>query len=1272
MEMANITYQDPAGNIKVKVDTQKCINCGRCITACKHNAREYMDDTKRFFDDLAMGVSLSLIAAPAIRTNIPYYKRLFTYLKRAGVKQIYDGSLGADICIWAHIRYIEKNGPKPLITQPCPAIVTYCETFRHDLLDKLSPVHSPMACTAIYMREYGSVRCGIAALSPCIAKSNEFKETGLIQYNITFSKLLKYLEDNDIELPPVETGFDNIEGGMGSIFPMPGGLKENIDHYFGKTLHVTKAEGADVYHKLDLYSETPGDILPDIFDVLNCAEGCNIGSAVRHDTSIFSIDKLMKERKDASMKDRDAVKETYKAFDNLDLSLFLRKYNAIETDNPLITEKDIEEAFEALGKTDHEKQHVDCSACGSATCYHMARKISLGVNIPNNCIVKAMEDAKKEHIENLEARERVASIEKLRETDRLMQVMLESNPQINVLFSNRLEVIDCNPAAIQYMGFQSKEEMLSGFMERFSNAIPKIQSNGKPTTSIIERFMVTAREGFTRFDTEIILGDDLRHLNIEMKTIPYEDSFAIVAYVLDMTDVYKREEELRLARETNELQLRKLDLAVGATNIGLWDMEVVPEDPINPDNVFMWSNEFRRLLGFSGEDDFPNILSSWSDRIHPDEKNSVVTALKRHLLDRSGKTPFDLECRLKKKDGGYAYFRVSGGTVRDEKGNALRVAGAMMDITETKNILLDTERQKIIAEAANQAKSAFLSTMSHEIRTPMNAILGITEIQLQDESLDQNLREAFNKIYISGDMLLSIVNDILDLSKIEAGKLELTEGKYDLASLLSDTAQLNMMRIGSKPIEFRLEVDENSSAYLFGDELRVKQILNNLLSNAFKYTPAGSVSLSAGTEDIRGKKDNIMLVFTVSDTGQGMTQEQIDKLFDEFSRFNPDVNRTTEGTGLGMSITRNLVQMMNGSINIDSEPEKGTTITVRLIQGRAGAGVLGKNSVENLRRFRSLSRAEMKRTQIPHDKMPYGSVLIVDDVDTNIYVAKGLLAPYGLSIDSADSGFSAIEKIKNGKEYDIVFMDHMMPEKDGIETTIELRKIGYKLPIVALTANAVAGQAEIFLENGFDDFISKPIDVRQLNGILKRLIRDKYASGETGHVEDRESGTAKHENIGRADGRNESDLRYRFAPGETETAKHDATNDTSAAPQSTEGGKKPTISRRYAEAFTRDAAKTIAVLEAILEKGGDISEEDMRICTIHVHGMKSALAVIGRMEVSALALKLETNARSNNVEAVITGSQEFIDVLNGIVDEIRPASTSDSEYDLVYELIRKV
>ncbi|MCL2718771.1 MAG: ATP-binding protein [Lachnospiraceae bacterium] len=536
------------------------------------------------------------------------------------------------------------------------------------------------------------------------------------------------------------------------------------------------------------------------------------------------------------------------------------------------------------------------------------------------------------------------------------------------------------------------------------------------------------------------------------------------------------------------------------------------------------------------------------------------------------------------------------------------------------------EKQRLdAAQNANHAKTAFLANMSHEIRTPMNAILGITEIQLQRENLDAETRIAIEKIYTSGDLLLGIINDILDLSKIEAGKLEILTDKYEIASLISDTMQLNLMRVGSKRIAFELHVDENMPAQLLGDELRIKQIMNNLLSNAFKYTSDGIVSLTVRTEEAdapRRPNNEFVLVIIISDTGQGMTEEHVKKLFDEYSRFNMETNRATEGTGLGMSITNNLVRLMSGKISVESEKDVGSTFTVHIPQERANSEVLGKEMADNLRLFRINNSAQMRRTQITRDSMPYGSILIVDDVETNIYVVKGLLMPYELKITSAASGYEAIEKIKDGNTYDIIFMDHMMPEMDGIEATKRIRGLGYSQPIVALTANAVAGQADIFLGNGFDDFISKPIDLRQMNMLLNKMVRDKQPL----------------EVIDKA--RNEAAAR----------------KEQNILPKDTDDPE-------FIRIFIKEAGKSLAKLEELIEnESWHHNEDDMRFYIIHIHTIKTSLANIGKLDLSATALKLEQAARNKIFEIVISETPLFFQLLKTFLAELTKTDNKVSEF----------
>ncbi|MDR3051668.1 MAG: diguanylate cyclase, partial [Oscillospiraceae bacterium] len=401
VETANLTYQDGQGNIKVMVDNTQCLACGACVQVCMHGARFYLDDTDRFLDDLAHGVPISLMAAPSLGANIPQWRRLFTWLRSLGVRYIYDVSLGADIHVWAHLRYMQRNSPNMLIAQSCPAIVSYCQIHRPELLPYLSPVHSPMGCTAVFMREHGGVTGPIAVLSPCIAKSLEFEQSGAdIAYNVTFAKLLQHLQDCGIPLPEEESGFDHPPAGLGATFPAPGGFKENLQFFSSSPLRIESASGPDVYQLLDQYARTAEELLPDLFDVLSCIHGCAAGSACPGKRNFFEIQTTFSTSRQAATDPKNAVlyDELYAGYDHtLRLDSYLYTYGPMDAPRRQVSEEEIQHAFQLLEKNTYEKQNLNCGACGSLTCRDMARKIALHINLPINCIFKSRDDAQQQH-----------------------------------------------------------------------------------------------------------------------------------------------------------------------------------------------------------------------------------------------------------------------------------------------------------------------------------------------------------------------------------------------------------------------------------------------------------------------------------------------------------------------------------------------------------------------------------------------------------------------------------------------------------------------------------------------------------------------------------------------------------------------------------------------------------------------------------------------------------------------------------------------------------
>jgi len=541
-------------------------------------------------------------------------------------------------------------------------------------------------------------------------------------------------------------------------------------------------------------------------------------------------------------------------------------------------------------------------------------------------------------------------------------------------------------------------------------------------------------------------------------------------------------------------------------------------------------------------------------------------------------------------------------------------------------------KAKFEAEAASRSKSAFLATMSHEIRTPLNAIIGLSDIELQ-KNIAADTRVNIEKIHNSGGNLLSIINDILDISKIETGNLALVPVDYDFSSLVNDTIQLNIVRIGAKNIKFRLQVDETIPTKLFGDELRIKQILNNLLSNAFKYTEEGSVVLTVFWEK---RKNNAWMVFSVQDTGQGIKEKDISKLFSEYRQLDARANRHIEGTGLGLSITKNLATLMEGKIDVESEYGKGTVFTVQFPQRIIDETPIGSVTARKLEAFRFKEIYHSQSLRMVRNYMPYGRVLVVDDVETNLDVAKGLLLPYGLSIDTASSGPEAIEKIQaagNGGtlRYDLIFMDHMMPGMDGLEAVRKIRNelagnYGKNVPIIALTANALAGNERMFLANGFNGFISKPIDVMQLDTALNTWVRNKQST-ETLKMAENELNKVK-----------KDDLRTSGALDNVQIAGIDIVQ-----------GKE----RYNGEAPYLDILRSWhRHTPVLLEKLKNLSPEKLTDYSITVHGLKGSSYGIFANEIGKKAEKLEGFAKAGDFASVQAANVDLINTTESLLSDL--------------------
>ena len=528
---------------------------------------------------------------------------------------------------------------------------------------------------------------------------------------------------------------------------------------------------------------------------------------------------------------------------------------------------------------------------------------------------------------------------------------------------------------------------------------------------------------------------------------------------IDITRV-KEHDSLYTELQNEAASLNTIHEMLGS---GKWTMDFDESGEIVRVN---WSDEFRRMIGYHGTDDFPDVLESWSDLLHPEDKEHVLKEYNETIFDYTGQKTYDVEYRLRTKNRGYRWYRAVGKPTRRSDGSPVTYVGVFIDITERKEMIKELAQQReslsIALEDANQAnkaKTAFLSNMSHEIRTPMNAIIGLERIALNDPAISETTREHLEKIGLSAQHLLSIINNILDMSRIESGRITVKNEEFSFAKLLAQVNTIISSQCREKGIEYECRVKGTIGDYYIGDDIKLRQVMINILGNAVKFTSSGGriTFVVESTARFNGKST---LRFIISDTGSGMSQDYLPKLFDAFSQEDSSKTSHSGSTGLGMAITKSIVELMNGTISVESEKNKGTTFTVKV--------TLLDSDHKNVH--------EGETVLNPHELC----VLVIDDDPIACEHAQLVLGQVGVNCEKALSGAEGLQMVKvrhaRREPYNLILVDWRMPDMDGVETTRQIREaVGNETPVVILTSydwDEIEDQAK---EAGIDTFVAKPL-----------------------------------------------------------------------------------------------------------------------------------------------------------------------------------------------------
>ena len=1244
---ANSVYE-LNGKIKVRIDYDRCIECGKCIKECDHGARSYIDDTQRFFDDLEHGKNITVLAAPSIRVNFPDYKRLFGYLISKGVSVIYDVSFGADITTWGYLKAIEENHIPSVIAQPCPPIVNYIEKFRTELLNYISPVHSPMLCMAIYVKKYLNDADDLAMISPCIAKRGEFAHTQqLIAYNVTYRRLYEHLQARQIDMSLYdEVEFSDIACSLGCLFSRPGGLRENVEAK-NPDAWIKQVEGYEIaYDYLNVYSKRACDHkpLPFLVDVLNCQHGCNIGTAsVVTEDVLDDIDykfNLMKKAKSSeevkvpSGQPQRRIEWMKDYFDkNLKLSDFIRVYTnrrAAELNEP--SEAEYNAVFNAMLKYDEDSRQINCTACGFASCQEMAKAIYNGISIPRNCInysrgvAESANRKNKEMIEMLRqleamSNERLEQSKKLEMHEKQLESIIDFLPDSTMIINTEGVVTYWNRAmekmtgilADDMIGKSNYEYSIPFYDERRPILVDLVLSHDNEKTGLYygkvwyedDRILAETWAPFLKGEKRFLYA---------LATPLYDTGGKLIGAIesiRDITDRKQAEHELLVAKEEAEAATRaKSDFLANMSHeirtpmnaiIGMAYLALQTDlNPKQKDYLGKIQSSSQSLLGIINDIlDFSKIEAGKLD----------IENVEFNLDDTMNHLASMLSMKAHQK-GLELLFNYTSEIPKRLLGDPLRLGQVLINLTNNAIKFTETGEIIITIEQVRQIERKVLLQFSVK-----DTGIGMTKEQ------ESKLFRAFSQADASTTRKYGGTG--LGLA-ISARLVELMGGKiwamseYGRGSTFIFTAEFALQNAQEdKQTKCRVLPSSMNVLVIDDNPVAVDIYVHMFESMRFKTVgvDSGEKGLSALEHADQSEPFDLVLVDWQMPNVDGVeTARRIRAMSD--LRHQPTIIMTSAFE------TSNVVEESR-RLGIVKHLTKPVTESQLLDTVMDVVGSLEELTPEFAPRQES--QTVVSDVSWTMDRV---HLLLVEDNEINQQVAREILEQIGVTVDIAENGLKALDMLDAHDAYAAVLMDVQMPVMDGYEATRRIRaqERFFHLPIIAMTASAMSGDREKSFSVGMSDYITKPIDPSQLFAVLAKWVTPRRPE--------------------------ENDADVVYAVGRASVQQQEGSSCMQLPGIQTEDGLKRVgnnlkLYRKLLNQFYVSNLGSTANLRAALESG------DLETASRLAHTVKGVAANLGADRLAEAAAQLETVLKQGESEGVGELVSSFANQLTIVLEGVR-------------------